>query len=352
MSLDFHFAGQRGNFAINLRGSCATAGITAVLGPSGSGKTTFLRALAGLEKDLSKTLYWHGQDWSKVPTHKRGIAYVFQDPSLFSHLSVAQNIAYGRNRRGNAMSDERYHSIQTTLGIESLLKRRVHGLSGGEQQRVAIARALSSNPQLMLLDEPLANLDYQRKQQIMPLLRQLANDISVPMIYVTHSIEEAARLADNLLLLENGSISHYGPCQSLLCDLDLACAQRPDAESFLNGTTQQQDQHHHLTAINCGAQQLWVYAPHIQSNTHVRIRIRADDVSISKNRPSDSTILNVLPGIITQINEFSQAQVTLRLQYESSFFLARVSKKSLQELELATGEHVFAQIKSIAIYKQ
>lgn len=220
MSIDAQFIVQRQDFLLDINLSLPVNGITILLGPSGCGKTTFLRAIAGLEHHKNGALKVDGVIWQNkevfLPTHKRPLGYVFQEPSLFSHLNVRKNIEYGITRRGK---DGNHSSLDTAiklLDITHLLDRKPNDLSGGERQRVAIARALAVTPQLLLMDEPLSSLDIGRRQEVLPYITTLNKELKIPIIYVTHSHEEAAKIADHIILLDQGKVVGTGDVNEML----------------------------------------------------------------------------------------------------------------------------------------
>ena len=242
-------------FALDVDLELPGRGITAFFGPSGSGKTTLLRAIAGLERITDGRLVVGGEVWQDggrcLPTHARPLGYVFQEASLFPHLSVRANIEYGMRRAGAPANG--FDDIVELLGIAPLLEREPGRLSGGERSRVAIARALVTAPRLLLMDEPLAALDAARKAEFMPYLERLHRQLAIPVLYVTHAIDEVARLADHLVLLDDGRVQASGPTAETLTRTDLPLARGDDASAIIVGTVAVQDDAYRLTRIDSAA---------------------------------------------------------------------------------------------------
>ncbi|MBM4189368.1 MAG: molybdenum ABC transporter ATP-binding protein [Betaproteobacteria bacterium] len=329
-------------------------GVTAFFGPSGSGKTTLLRLIAGLEKPARGFLQVGTAVWQDgpqgLPTHQRRVGYVFQEARLFPHLSVAENLAYGQRRAGSPQGTQvdRARLLQM-LGIEALLTRRPERLSGGEAQRVAIARALLTDPQILLMDEPLAALDAARKAEILPYLERLHAESQIPIIYVSHQFEEVARLADHLVLLEAGQVVASGPLSELTTRLDLPLAYRAEAEAIIDAQVVEHDTAFHLTRVAFAGGHLWLPLHSAPIGSLVRVRVRARDVSLTLAAQTGTSILNILPAVLTDLAEESDSQVMLGLDVGGTRFLSRVTRKSVSLLDLVPGKTVFAQIKGVAI---
>jgi len=342
-----------GGFSVDVDLRLPGRGVTALFGPSGSGKTTVLRLIAGLERADDGFVRVNGEVWQDggrfLPAHKRPLGYVFQEASLFPHLSVRGNLDYGRRRAKAAMDDEALESVVELLGIGHLLARMPDGLSGGERQRVAIARALAVNPRLLLMDEPLAALDLKRKHEILPYLERLHDELSIPLLYVSHSPDEVARLADHLVLMENGRALASGPCLELMNRPDLSPAQREDGESLLVATVVEHDEQDHLTRVAFTGGELWLPRHDLAPGNTVRVRIHARDVSLSLTRPSGTSILNILPATVLEFDDIDSGQSMVRLQVGGVALLARITRRSVRALALAPGQGVYAQIKSVAL---
>lgn len=353
MSIDARLYLDRGDFVLDVDLSLPGRGITAIFGASGCGKTTLLRTIAGLETKASGYLkigteLWQDQDFC-LPTHQRQLGYVFQEPSLFPHLNVQQNIAYGGKRLKGNQEKSSLAQVVALLGLEHLLARKPQQLSGGEQQRVAIARALAVNPALLLLDEPLAALDFQRKQEIMPYLESLHQSLNIPVLYVSHARDEVARLADYLVLLETGRVTAVGEAVAVFSRLDLPLAHAPDAETLIEAQVSAYDERFALNALDFSGGRFWVAGDQRAVGSNVRLQIFARDVSLTLSHQSQTSILNIFSAKIDAISTESKAQVTVRLQIGAVFILARITRKSMFELDLIVGKTVYAQIKSVAL---
>lgn len=331
-------------------------GVTALFGPSGSGKTSLLRAIAGLDRHLETTVRYAGQTWQSnkefIPTHQRRLAYVFQEPSLFPHLTVEGNIKFATDRAkkietANGISQA---SIYDTLNITHLLTRFPDTLSGGESQRVALARALSSNPRLLLMDEPLSALDAGHKSEIIPLLEYACSEFGLPAIYVSHSLQEVTRLADTLVLLEAGQVISVGRTKDVLVKLDLPYAHQPDAISVLNGFVLEHESQFSITQVQTEAGKLSLLkAGHLAIGQAVKIQISARDVSITKEISADTSILNRFAVMIVDIADVDASQAVLKLESNGVTILSKVTKKSIHAMNLKVGQSVIAQVKSCAL---
>ncbi|MBK1725237.1 molybdenum ABC transporter ATP-binding protein [Thiocystis violacea] len=331
-------------------------GVTALFGHSGSGKTTLLRLIAGLQQVRDGHLRLNGQVWQDgetfLPTYLRPLGYVFQEASLFPHLSARGNLAYGMRRVGSAMDRQALNQAVELLGIAHLLKRRPHQLSGGERQRVVIARALALHPKLLLMDEPLAALDLKRKQEILPYLERLHDALDIPVLYVSHAPDEVARLADTVVLLEQGRVRAQGTVTEVFSRLDLSLAQDQGASTLIECTIAGHDDEDALTRVTFAGGPLWL--GHLQGpvGARVRARIHARDVSLALDEPTSSTILNILPARIRELREIEPAQVLVKLALgpdQATPLLARITRHSCARLGLQPGQPVFAQVKTVAL---
>ena len=335
-------------------------GVTALFGPSGCGKTTCLRAIAGLERAQPGHVAVAGEIWQddarkiwQAP-HRRGLGYVFQEASLFDHLSVRGNIDYGLRRtpparRQVAMVNAMEQAVEL-LGIGHLLGRMPAALSGGERQRVAIARALATSPRLLLMDEPLAALDTQRKAEVLPYLETLHRALDIPVLYVSHAIDEVARLASHMVLLREGRVLAQGPTGELITRLDLPLAHGDAAATVIAGTVQQHDAHDHITTVAFSGGQLLLVSPTAHApGEALRLRVQARDVSLALTFQSGTSILNAVSARVTALREDGPGQVLVALDAAGTPLLARVTQRSAQALALAPGLPVFAQIKSVAL---
>jgi molybdate transport system ATP-binding protein len=329
-------------------------GVTALFGHSGSGKTTFLRAIAGLEQVPGGFLEVNGAVWQDdatfLPTHQRPLGYVFQEASLFHHLSIRRNLEYGMRRVPEAARKVSLDQAVELLGIAPLLDRMPDSLSGGEKQRVAIARALATSPRILLMDEPLAALDLKRKQEIMPYLERLHDELKIPVLYVSHAPDEVARLADHLVVLEQGRALASGPLGETLARLDLPIRLGEDAGVVLKGEIAELDAEWHLACVAFAGGNLWVRDSGVPLGQHVRVRILARDVSIALDTRTDSSILNILPAIVEQLADDTHPALALvRLNAGGVPLVARITRRSASRLQLYPGQTVWAQIKAVAL---
>ncbi len=346
------FALTRPGFSLDVELQLPERGVTVLFGPSGCGKTTVLRCLAGLEKPRGH-LVVNGEVWQDAqtcqPVHRRPVGYVFQEASLFPHLSVKGNLQFGMKRSPDAGRIPLDHVIDL-LGIRALLERRPHALSGGERQRVGIARALAVNPRLLLMDEPLAALDHARKQEILPYLDRLQQELAIPMVYVTHSPDEVARLASHLVVLEQGRALASGPLGDTLSRLDLPVRLGEDAGVVIDACVGSIDPQWHLARMDFDGGHLWTRDPQLPAGTHARVRILARDVSLARDEPGRSSIQNVMQGRIDGIADDEAPGLALvRVKVGSAAILARVTRRSLAELGLQVGDRVWVQVKSVAL---
>jgi len=340
-------------------------GVTVLFGPSGSGKTTCLRVLAGLEQEATGRVCVDGEVWQDSthgvfrPVHQRALGYVFQEASLFAHLNVQANLQFGFQRTPATQRRHRWDQGLELLGIGHLLQRMPHELSGGERQRVAIARALASSPRVLLLDEPLAALDAQRKSEILPWLEQLHDQLDIPVVYVTHSPDEMAHLADHVVVLEEGRVRAEGSITDMTTRTDLLLAQGDHAGAVLMARTSQAMAEDQLSALqlSCG-RLLLMPARHdhsVATGTPVRVRVLARDVSLSLDRPMNSSVLNILSATVMAVEPDGPGQVLISLNIAPdgppTVLLARISALSARRLQIAPGLCVYAQIKGVAMVR-
>jgi molybdate transport system ATP-binding protein len=357
---------RRARFALDLDFALPSRGCTVLFGSSGSGKTTCLRILAGLEPEATGCVHMVGDVWMDtdqrifVHPHHRSVGYVFQEANLFEHISVRDNLLYGFKR---TPKNERRHDWKDgldLLGIGHLLEAMPPDLSGGERQRVAIARALATSPRVLLMDEPMAALDTARKKELLPWLEQLHEKLDIPLIYVTHSLEETIRLADHVVVLDEGKVIGQGPTTKLLTRTDLPLAHDDAAASIIESTMAE----HHDELVMCRLEfpggQFWL--PQARTNppplgARLRIRVHARDVSLSLVRPEHTSILNVLPALVTDVSDDGPGQVLVGLMVGSgsgeatSRLLARISRLSCERLNIVPGISVYAQIKGVAMVR-
>ena len=333
-SIAAHLQLQRADFALDVQLNLPGQGVTALFGPSGCGKTTLLRSIAGLERAHGRVTV-NGDVWQDdaaqhwLPTHQRALGYVFQEASLFPHLTAEDNIRYGLRRTPAARQRVALEQVIELLGIAPLLPRKPSTLSGGERQRVAIARALATSPRVLLMDEPLSALDAERKAEVLPYLDRLQAHLDIPVLYISHSLDEVARLASHLVLLRAG---------------------RDTAAAVVPATVTQHDASDHLTTAQFDGGQLRLVGTQARApGTAVRLRIQARDVSVALVPPAYSSILNVLPVQIAAIQPEAPGYAMLQLQAGATMLLARLSQHSVQQMGLCAGQSAWAQVKGVAL---
>jgi molybdate transport system ATP-binding protein len=357
-SADFHvrLTLPRADFQLQVDLSLPSRGITVLFGPSGSGKTSVLRCVAGLDRASAAKVVVASEVWQDdahgifLPTHRRALGYVFQEASLFEHLDVIGNLRYGLKRVRSAQAQATLEAAVELLGISHLLHRRAHELSGGERQRVAIARALATSPRLLLLDEPMAALDLARKNEILPWLERLRDELHIPMLYVTHSADELARLADHLVVLERGRVKAAGPVTEVLSSLDVPVVVGEDAGVVLQGQVQERDTSWHLACVRFAGGHMWLRDTGLALNQAVRLRVLARDVSLATHEPQNTSIQNHLMAEVDSVaDDAHPSQMLVRLRCGPSLLLARITRRSWHTLHLQLGQKVWAQVKSVAI---
>jgi len=353
---------NRKEFQLDVDLQLPEQGITAIFGPSGSGKTSLLRAVAGLEKIRQGRIQVGTSIWLDtlqkicIPTWQRPLGYVFQESSLLPHLSVTENLNFGLKRAWKSASSEQTEAkkaLQASielLGIGSLLQRMPAELSGGERQRVAIARAIAMQPQLLLMDEPLASLDAARRQEIFPWLARLRDELKIPMLYVTHSAEEVTRLADHLVVLDQGHVKAQGSVSAVLTQVVNPVVVGEDAGALIAGCIGAVDAQWHLSRVDFDGGCIWMRDAGLPVGKTVRIRILARDVSLATSEPQNTSIQNQLRGSIQSItSDAHPSQVMVVLKCGAEEVLARVTKRAVNELALQVGMPVWAQVKSVAL---
>jgi len=342
------------DFALDVDLTLPGRGVTALFGHSGSGKTTLLRCIAGLERAPGGYLSIDGEVWQDgerfLPTYKRPLGYVFQEASLFPHLTVRRNLEYGLKRVDPASRKVSLDHAVELLGIGPLLERLPERLSGGEKQRVAIARALAVSPRILLMDEPLAALDLARKQEILPYLERLHDELEIPLVYVSHAPDEVARLADHLVAMAGGRVLASGPLGETLARLDLPIRLGEDAGVVLEGRVAERDPEWQLARAEFPGGSVWVRDAGHAVGHPARVRILARDVSIALTRHSGTSILNTLPAVVVELAQDAHPALALvRLDVGGSPLLARLTRRSAHGLDLAPGKLVYAQIKAVAL---
>ena len=349
--LELDFSQLLGGCQLEVQTRLPGRGITAVFGVSGAGKTSLINAIGGLTRPQRGRIVLNDRVLSDtergiwLPPEKRRIGYVFQDARLFPHYRVRGNLQYGM---ASGMRSH-FDSLVQLLGIESLLLRYPWTLSGGEKQRVAIGRALLTAPEILLMDEPLASLDLPRKRELMPYLQTLAKEVKTPILYVSHSLDELLHLAENVLVLDKGSVKANGPLEQVWA----SSAMRPwlpraEQSSVLRVEVQEQHPHYAMTALSLGGHRIWVSRIDAPRHTPMRIRIQAADVSLVLEPPVGSSIRNVLPAEVIELLEIDQ-QTEVKLRIGDSELWARITPWARDELMITPGMSLYAQIKSVSI---
>ncbi|HEX5049496.1 MAG TPA: molybdenum ABC transporter ATP-binding protein [Gammaproteobacteria bacterium] len=346
---------ERGQFALAVRETLALDGISALFGPSGSGKTTLLRVIAGLEETARGTVTFDGDRWqhdaARVPAYRRGIGYVFQDARLFPHLDVERNLRFAlerARRRPRATAPIELADVVAALDLRTLLGRRPASLSGGEQQRVAIGRALLTSPRLLLMDEPLSSLDVGRKREIVPLIEKLPGAFGVPVLYVTHNVDEVARLASRVVLLSAGRVVAQGDVAEILERIDLwTYTGGREAGAVLE--VRVESERAGIATLRLREQALYVPMDAPPLGRAFRIRIHARDVAVATARPHEISIRNVLAAQIERIDLDASIYAELLLAVDGQHLRARITRDALDDLRLEAGQSVYALIKSVAL---
>jgi molybdate transport system ATP-binding protein len=348
---------ETSNFSLEVNTHLPNTGVTAIFGPSGSGKTTLLRCIAGLEKHQQGEICLNNESWQTnntfLPAHRRSIGYVFQEANLFPHLTAEENLQFAIKRADKTHTAISYSEVITLLGIESILSHYPTQLSGGERQRIAIARALLIQPKLLLMDEPLAALDDALKQEILPYLEQICRKTNIPILYVSHSLDEVIRLADYMLVLEKGKIREEGETQSLLGKLGTSFSNHQDASVVISGSITQQSAEWGLSWLSFGNHTIMIRQGKEQLGDQLRLRIQSKDVSLSLSKQEDSSILNRLTVVINDMEKDARdsSMIMIQLLAGSTPILARITALSAHNLKLEKGQTVIAQIKSVALLR-
>lgn len=338
----------------------ASQGVTVLFGPSGCGKTTVLRCAAGLERARGRVqvaghLWQDDQQQIYVPTYHRRIGYVFQEASLFEHLSVRQNLEFGLKRISDEKARSRLNDAIDLLGIGHLLDRRTQALSGGERQRCAIARSLAITPNALFMDEPLAALDQVRRHEFLPWIACVKNELKVPILYVTHSEDEVIRLADHLVVMQQGQVLDYGDIASVWTRLLQKRAgidgQTSPVSSLIVGVVKEKDSAYHLMCIEVGSVQFWVADTGVGMGETVRLMVPAKSVSIATERPLSSSIQNCFSGEIVTITPGTDpSSAIVQVQKDGIYLAAEITQRSVHQLSLVPGRTVWAQVKSVSVH--
>jgi molybdate transport system ATP-binding protein len=357
LTLDIHH--QQGDFRLSAVLE-AGPGVLALFGASGSGKTTLINILAGLVRPtrarivLGGTVLTDTAAGIHVPPYKRRIGYVFQEGRLFPHLNVRQNLVFGRWFAGAETGPHaRFAQVTGLLGLEALLQRPVRNLSGGEKQRVAIGRALLAEPRLLIMDEPLAGLDQPRKEEILPYLERLRSEAKMPMVYVSHSVAEVARLATTVAVLDAGRLAAFGPVGAVLQHSEqLPLSERGEASSIIEATPDPAASAPGLTLLR-SAGNLWqVPAQELRPGAKLRLRVRARDVMVALSPPADISALNILPGRIAELRPGGAGATDVLIDCTGDKLVARLTDISAARLKLAPGLAVYVIVKAVALERE
>ncbi|MBE1237394.1 molybdenum ABC transporter ATP-binding protein [Phaeovibrio sulfidiphilus] len=356
MSIEARFRCDRGDFVLDFNATFPARGVTALFGPSGCGKTTVLRCVAGLERAPGGVFRIGDETWQDgrvfLPAHRRSVGMVSQGESLFPHLPVLGNMLYGRKRSRIPPDPVEFEALVHLLGLGDLLARRIDTLSGGERQRVALARALLCGPRLLLLDEPLSALDAPRKAGILPYLERLCAQTSVPVLYVSHAPDEIARLADRVIVLDQGRVRAHGSVDEVFVRLDLPLGIGPDACAFVEAVVRAHDVTSHLSVLEFAGGTLLVERSDRPPGARLRVRIDARDVSLTLDRPERSSIINSFPvRVVETADADTPASLMVRLDAGGAGLLARITRYSAQALNIAPGLDLWAQVKGVAIFQ-
>jgi len=356
---------ERGSFTLEINTEIQLVGVTALFGKSGAGKSSLLRLIAGLDHVPGSTVQFDQEFWQSpqakgllgnhcLPAHKRRVGYVFQNPSLFEHLNVMGNLDYARKRAlggPNSTDKAEISGLLSKLAIDHLLHRKVSSLSGGEKQRVAIARAILSRPRILLMDEPVSALDRQAKEEVLNLIQDVQKNLKIPMIYVSHSLDEVARLSDQVLLIRDGQVRTQGATADMLLHTEIALeASSKKLETIIEATVVELDEHYGLCRLVFSGGDLWVANQNLEIGDQSRARIMARDLSITLERQSETSIQNIVAVKIAGIRENEHdTHVLVELDCKGCKLLAQITRRSKDQLDLVEGKEVYAQIKSVAL---
>jgi molybdate transport system ATP-binding protein len=353
--MHINFEHHLGDFSLKASVGIPDKGLTALFGPSGCGKTTVLRCMAGLERAEEARFSAFGSCWHSsetgtfVPPHKRPFGMVFQEANLFPHLTVEKNLLYGYARIPPRSRRLSLADISSLLGVEPLLKRMPKHLSGGERQRVAIGRALLCSPWLLLMDEPFSALEAASKQQILPFLERLRDDLDIPIIYVSHSLSEVKRLADWVVLMDDGAVQATGPFNDLIARMDLSMAYEEDAGVAIAARVVEHDLNDRLTHLECAAGSLWLPLADLTAGSRVRIGIAARDVMLTTGASHQISTLNTFETIIDRIDNYAPGTCMVKLRAGNLPLMSQITTRSREALGLREGGYACACIKAAAL---
>ena len=347
---------QLNNFALDVEFEIPDQGISVLFGPSGSGKSSVLNHVSGLDDqsiiknaklELNDVVYDDSENNIKLNPWQRKIAYVFQDNRLFPNMTVQQNIHFGYKRRQSALD---INEVIEKFKIKDLLQHYPEQLSGGQKQRVSMVRALLSNPELLIMDEPLAALDHQSREELLPYIECIHKELTIPIIYVSHDIKEVLRLADYIVVMDQGKVVDKGELSDL-CISQPLLTQAEGASFILQGEVEKVFVDEKLLKINCEKQSLFITGQGVKSGDALRILIHAKDVSLCLSPPQDSSILNCIPVIVSSIKDKLNGKYEISAKLDEQLIVAMISYRSAKTLELEKGKTVFAQFKATAMIK-
>lgn len=352
-SLEVVVRGRRGAFELDVELELPATGVTAIFGRSGCGKTTLLRAVAGLER-MQGHVRVAGKSWQEadlfLPPDQRLVGYVFQEAALLPHLTVRGNLEYAHRRAKTRRIGQA--EVIEWLALQELLERRPSELSGGERQRVAVGRALLRSPELLLMDEPLAALDLQARAAILGHLERLRDELSIPVLYVTHATDEVARLADRVVWLDSGRVRGVASPEALFARLELGASLGDDAAAFVPARVHHHDDSYHLSELETAWGVLLVPRLTAAVGASVRLTVRARDVSVALGREHRTSILNVFAARVADLTPVSPGEVLVRLVCPTDpdqAVLARLTQKSVHEIGLRPGLELYAQVKGVSV---
>ena len=356
MSIEIQLRQALADFDLDLDFSLSDNSVTALFGPSGAGKSTVINLIAGLQRpqhgriSINGTLVEHTRSNISLSPQRRNIGYVFQQARLFPHLNVEKNLLFGWQRAEHRASQTEISHLVTLLGIGSLLSRKPAALSGGEKQRVALGRAILSNPDLLLLDEPLTGLDHKRRDEILPYIERIRSEQQIPILYVSHSIDEVTRIADYLHIINRGKIVAKGSVSEVFSRIDLyPITGRFEAGAIIDGRITKHHRSLALSEIGFGRQTLTVPMVDAGVGESIRVRVRARDIIIARHKPEDISANNILQGEILDIRSGDGPYADLQLQCSDTRLIARITRHSAERLQLNVGATVYAVIKSVTI---